>query len=102
LEAFAISVDYVTQMPELDAPLVVYVDPVLDALPAMNVRRAPMRMTAGPLLPNQQFTWSPEDMIAKHPKRGSPVFKQPVPAGILADGTPVGDGAMLTSQGLRP
>ncbi len=99
LSAFAISVNYVSQRPTSDAPIVVYVDPVIDMFPAINLRVE--RIATGPLLPNQEFTMLPEHMIAVSRLGGRPLFDQPITAGIFADGRTTGDTTLLTRLMLR-
>jgi hypothetical protein len=99
LSAFALSVNYVSERPTSDAPIVVYVDPVIDMFPAANLRVE--RMATGPLLPNQEFTMLPEHMIAVSRLGARPLFDQPITAGIFADGKTTGDTALLSRLMLR-
>jgi hypothetical protein len=99
LAAFAISVKYVTRNSANNNPLVVYVDPLVDALPMIGFPRTPP--ATGPLLPNQEFTCLPEQMVPNTPNAGKPLFEQPVTAGIFVDGATTGDPALLTRLMLR-
>lgn len=99
LAAFAISVNYTTQSSTDSDPLIVYVDPEIDAFPAFNVYAR--KMAAGPLLPNQEFTWLPGHMVAMNRKNGKPIFDQPIAAGIFSDGSITGEPALLTRLMLR-
>ena len=106
VDAFATSVNCVLHSstgPDSPNPVIVYVDPITDVFPTIDVR-SPGQTVIGPLAPNQERTVAPaghaggmfrgrfnirlcEDRIAA--------------AGILADGTTTGDPALLTGLMLR-
>ena len=94
LAAFGLGLHYVHGCAQNNAPLMVYVDPVIDT----GVR---------PLPPSQERTVAPEHMVLGCFTNGKivlrfPLFEEPiVTAGIFSDGTTTGDEVLLTRLILR-
>ena len=99
LTAFAVAMNYVSPLRASNEPLMLYVDPVIDAFPAIGISADRTGMKSLP--PNQEFTVLADHMVAMNPRAGKPVFGQPIVAGIFADGTTTGDEGLLTRLMLR-
>jgi hypothetical protein len=106
VDAFATSVNCVLHSstgPDSPNPVIVYVDPIIDVFPAIDVR-SPGQTVIGPLAPNQERT------VAQAGQAGM-MFRgrfnirlcedRIAAAGIFADGTTTGDAALLTGLMLR-
>jgi len=100
LEAFAIRVSYVTPSSSNNTPIIMYIDPKIDSLPAIN--RYAQQKTAGPVLPGHEFAVIPEYMLVVNRKSEKPLLQQPIiTAGIFAGGATTGDKALLSGLMLR-
>jgi len=106
VDAFATSVNCVLHSssgPDSPNPVVVYVDPIVDVFPAIDVR-SPAPKVIGPLAPNEERT------VAQAGRAGE-MFRgrfnirlcedRIAAAGILADGTTTGDAALVKGLMLR-
>lgn len=97
--AFGIRVKYLTGNSAVNDPLIVYVDPAIDAIPPVNTYAR--RIAASPLGPNQEITVELAHMLPFPRGREGLSFERPQVAGVLADGSSTGDAGLIARLLLR-
>lgn len=100
LDAFAVSIKYTTPDSAGNAPVVIYVDTVIDAFPAIGI--SANELPPRPIVAGAEYTTVPLLRIAKNGNIGEIHFEEPIiTAGIFAGGATTGDAILLNRLMLR-